>query len=477
MSANAVGRILLVEDEAIVAIDTSRRVTSFGYSVSVVNHGEAAIQAVDDAHANGVPFDLVLMDIDLGTGIDGTETARAILQRHTLPIVFLTSHGEQEMVDRVRTITRYGYVLKQSGEFVLRSSIEMAFDLFAAHEREARDRIGLDNAFFRQLLDSAPEPIVVADMKAGIVHVNAEFTRLFGYTEQEVRGGNIRKIIVPPEYLQESEALKEAVNAGHTVIVDTVRCDRNGRRIEVEVMAKPVFFHGGQVAVFGIYRDITERKRLERKERRLLAEQKLLLKEVHHRIRNNFMSIMSLLTLRASSLSDPAAIAALEESRGRIESMMLIYDSLYQKGDYHEVDLDAYLGNLVEIVAMSHSHRPDIQVQRRLSPVRVSSQTGVAVGLMAYELLTNAYKHAFPQDRGGSIELILEQRDGGFTFGVEDTGVSLPRPTATTLPEGGGFGLTLVRTLADQIGATMSVESAAGGTSFRFAVTAQQNRD
>ncbi|TVR07098.1 MAG: response regulator, partial [Spirochaetaceae bacterium] len=74
MSAEAVRRILLVEDEAIVAIDTSRRVTSFGYSVSVAHHGEAAIQAVDDAHANGAPFDLLLMDIDLGAGIDGTET-------------------------------------------------------------------------------------------------------------------------------------------------------------------------------------------------------------------------------------------------------------------------------------------------------------------------------------------------------------------------------------------------------------------
>ncbi|TVR07159.1 MAG: response regulator, partial [Spirochaetaceae bacterium] len=74
MSASAVRRILLVEDEAIVALDTSRRVTSFGYDVTVARTGEAAIQAVDDAHAKGRPFDLLLMDIDLGAGIDGTET-------------------------------------------------------------------------------------------------------------------------------------------------------------------------------------------------------------------------------------------------------------------------------------------------------------------------------------------------------------------------------------------------------------------
>lgn len=457
-------RILLVEDERIVALDESRQIRSFGFDVTLAPDAAHAVREVDAAHARGEPFDLVLMDIDLGPGMDGTEAARAILARHTVPIVFLTSHQEQEMVDRVRTITRYGYILKQSGEFVLRSGIEMAFDLFDAHQREERDRIGLDNAFFRQLLDSAPEPVVVADMKAGIVHVNAEFTRLFGYTEPEVRGGNIREIIVPPEYLEESEALKVAVNAGHTVTVETVRCDRNGRRIDVEVIAKPVFFHGGQVAVFGIYRAITERKRLERMERKLLAEQKLLLKEVHHRIRNNLMSVMSLLSLRASSLSDPAAISALDESRGRIESMMMVYDSLYQKGEYRDVDLDVYLSGLVETAARGQSHREEITVHRRLGRVTISSQVAVPIGLMVYELLTNSYKHAFPNGQAGIIALTLEPHAEGFTVEVQDSGVSLPDNSDT-----GGFGLTLVRTLADQIGATMEVETGSG-TRFRFTV-------
>jgi PAS domain S-box-containing protein len=124
-------KLLLVEDEAIIAMDQAMMMRRYGYDVVTAHRGEKAVELIEE-----VPdIALVLMDIDLGGGMDGTEAARRILECRELPIVFLTSHAEKNMVDRVKNITRYGYVLKGSGEFVLMESIQMAFELFRSQQQ------------------------------------------------------------------------------------------------------------------------------------------------------------------------------------------------------------------------------------------------------------------------------------------------------------------------------------------------------
>ena len=123
-------KILLVEDEALIALKESKELQKHGFEVSTVYSGENAVESM----SSDPDIALVLMDIDLGAGIDGTEAAQQILHTHNLPIVFLTSHSEKEIVDKVKGISRYGYVLKNSGVFVLVESITMAFELFEAHQ-------------------------------------------------------------------------------------------------------------------------------------------------------------------------------------------------------------------------------------------------------------------------------------------------------------------------------------------------------
>ena len=130
MGAQDQKTILVVEDEVIIAIATSETIKSFGFGAIIVNTGEKAVEA---AFSNE-NISLIIMDIDLGGGIDGSEAARRILEKRSIPILFYTSHTEQEYIDRVKKIARYGYVIKSSGDFVLRSSIEMAFEMFEAHE-------------------------------------------------------------------------------------------------------------------------------------------------------------------------------------------------------------------------------------------------------------------------------------------------------------------------------------------------------
>lgn len=146
-----------MEDEAIIALDEARRLERFGYEVVVAHAGEKAVaRALADP-----PVDLVLMDIDLGAGMDGREAAREILRHRSIPIVFLTSHAEEDVVARVRDITRYGYVLKNAGDFVLKSSLDMAFELFQAHER-----LEQSEARYRGLFEQAPIAIWEEDFSA-----------------------------------------------------------------------------------------------------------------------------------------------------------------------------------------------------------------------------------------------------------------------------------------------------------------------
>ncbi len=122
--------ILLVEDEAINAIVGKKTLEKYGYNVVISNSGEKAVELVKKYPG----IDLILMDIDLGSGIDGTEAAEEILKNNDLPLVFLSSHTEPEVVEKTEGITSYGYIVKNSGETVLIASIKMAFRLFAEKE-------------------------------------------------------------------------------------------------------------------------------------------------------------------------------------------------------------------------------------------------------------------------------------------------------------------------------------------------------
>ena len=123
--------ILLVEDEVFTAMDEAQSLEKCGYKVITTNTGEKAIEIVE----TNPGINLILMDIDLGSGIDGTEAADIILKGKDIPIVFLSSHTEQEIVKKTEKITSYGYVVKNTGVTVLDTSIKMAFKLFEEKHR------------------------------------------------------------------------------------------------------------------------------------------------------------------------------------------------------------------------------------------------------------------------------------------------------------------------------------------------------
>ncbi|MFW5684371.1 MAG: PAS domain S-box protein [Spirochaetota bacterium] len=181
------GHILLVEDNAIIGMAERATLERHGYDVTLAHSGEKAIGAAADP---GV--DLVLMDIDLGPGMDGTEAARAILEARELPVVFLSSHTEHDIVDRTEKITSYGYIVKSSGETVLIASIRMAYRLFEARtkEREALKQLSHSHDMMRYIIAHSRSAIAVHDRDLRYLYVSDEYLRTFDIQRENVIGMN-----------------------------------------------------------------------------------------------------------------------------------------------------------------------------------------------------------------------------------------------------------------------------------------------
>ncbi|HUX49571.1 MAG TPA: PAS domain S-box protein [Spirochaetia bacterium] len=179
-------KVLIVDDEAIVSLYTASVLNANGYATTAVYTGEQAVELV----RNDIDISLVLMDIDLGHGIDGTETATRILGCRELPIVFLTSHAEKEMVERVRHITRYGYVLKNSGEFVLLEAIQMAYQLFMAH-RASEER---EKRYHSLFADNQAIMLLIDPVTLDVVDANASAVEFYGWSYDQLVGMSMRQI-------------------------------------------------------------------------------------------------------------------------------------------------------------------------------------------------------------------------------------------------------------------------------------------
>src|SRR4030066_209300 len=189
--------ILLVDDEAIVAMDLSMKLKEYGYNVIQALTGQKAIEAVSN---NKTVIDLILMDINLGEEIDGTETAKIILKDHDTPILFHSNHTEREVVDRTENITSYGYVVK-NGITVLDASIKMAFRLHDAYVNLKNQKIKIETQKkelqtfekrYRRLFESAKDGILILNADNGmIVDVNPYLIEMLGYSKEQFLKKNI----------------------------------------------------------------------------------------------------------------------------------------------------------------------------------------------------------------------------------------------------------------------------------------------
>ncbi|HHS12685.1 MAG TPA: PAS domain S-box protein [bacterium] len=705
--------ILLVEDEIVIATDEKLTLEKYGYAVRIVSSGEEALNAVRNTHG----IDMVLMDINLGGGIDGTQAARRILDLKDIPLIFLSSHVERETVEKTEGITSYGYIVKNSGEMVLVASIKMAFRLFEARkkEKEKEEALRRSEEDYRRLFEDHSAVKLVIDPETGhIIDANHAAAQYYGWprdvlktmkiqqintlSDEAIRkemrtakersrtffefrhrraDGSIRNVSVfscgirlagrdcvhsividitdrkqAEKALRDSQAFLTAVyesiqdgisvlNTDLTIrytnpvmkkwyapslplegkkcftayhhtdspceVCPSLRCIRSGKvesdivpglpgpdspvkwlelfaypvrdsitgkitrvvefvrditdrveaekalwesrerlnlavksagiglwdqdytesiitrnpewsemlgydpeeiesnlnifldlvhpddlpelqkRIQDHEQGKTDSFHvehrmrtkrkdwkwilnsgkivardanGKPLRAAGVHINIHDRRQAEEEVKRQLAEKETLLKEVHHRIKNNIASLESLLSLHMRSIRNQEALSILQDAAGRIRSMRALYDRLLLATDYQDVSVKAYLESLIDTVVTIFPNRVPVRLEKRIDDFTLDSKQLFPLGIILNELLTNIMKHAFADSKKGRIQIALRKKQDRVTLTVHDNGKGLPEGFDPS--ESGGFGLRLVRMLNRQLEGTFSMSSRNG---------------
>lgn len=451
--------ILIVDAEPATGLADADLLREFGYAVVVASSGEIAVE-LTLASDN---IDLVLTEIDLGGGIDGADAARRILAKRMVPIVFHTAHVGEEYVDRVRGITRYGYVARRSGPHVLRSTIEAAFELFAA-TRTAQKLLESEERY-RSILNASPDDITVTDLEGRILMTSPAAMKMFrGEKEEQWLGRMVTDFLVPED---RERALSKV--AGLFQGVKPVPSEYRGLRLDgsildIEVHSQLIRGADGRPnSIMIIVRDISKRKQAEEKVKSLLAEKELLLKEVHHRIKNNMNTVKALLSLQEAAVDDPVAVAALKDAGSRVQSMMRLYDKLYRSEGFTSLLMDDYLATLVDEIVANFPNRESVEIEKNLEPIKLDARRMSSLGMIINELITNIMKYAFVGMGRGHISISASMKDHCATVVVKDNGVGMSG--ALDIASASGFGLWLVHMLTQQLEGTIRVEQN-GGTAW-----------
>ena len=269
----------------------------------------------------------------------------------------------------------------------------------------------------------------------------------------------------------EEEALnlfKEMVdNPPPESLVELELKHKNGCTIYAEVSTRLIKRNGRVEGILSILRDVTERKRAEEKIKASLEEKEILLREIHHRVKNNLQVISSLLNLQSGYMRDLTYTDMLKESQNRIQSMALIHEKLYQSTDLANIDVREYIQQLVLRLFHSYgigAHKATFILD--VDNVSLGVDTAIPCGLIINELVSNCLKHAFPGKRRGEITVALHARDGNIELTIADNGVGIPENL--NLGNLNSLGLHLVTILVeDQLNGTL-VLTREKGTEFRI---------
>ena len=208
--------------------------------------------------------------------------------------------------------------------------------------------------------------------------------------------------------------------------------------------------------IVAIYNDISERKQAEEEIKRQLAEKMILLKEVHHRIKNNIASIGGLLSLQAQAVTNPEAIAVLQDAIGRVNSMRILYDKMLLTEGYKDISVKNYVESLAASVVALFPDSAKVTIEQRISDFQLDPKQLSPLGIIINELLTNIMKHAFTNRDAGLIKISLAKIDKHVTLTIQDDGNGLPAGFDINGSE--GFGLILVKMLSQQLGGSFSIK-------------------
>ena len=326
--------------------------------------------------------------------------------------------------------------------------------------KEAEKKLRLAQQFTRSIIDSSLDMICASNVDDNITEFNHAAQQTFGYTLEEAFDLNPLNMFASQE---DVDKVREAMDRDGKFSGEIMNKRKNGEVFPVFLSASVLINQQGErVGEMGISRDITELKQSEKELKSSLKEKEVLLKEVHHRVKNNLQVISSILNLQTSYVSDESTLDILKECQNRIKSMSFIHESLYQSKDLSDVSFASYIQNLCSNLHYSYMMRDRaIHMRFDIEEVFLKLDTAIPCGLIINELVSNAFKYAFTGRDKGELLISLKAAGGNeFVLTVEDNGKGIPE--GFDIEQSDSLGLQLVITLVDQIRGEMDIESVDG---------------
>jgi PAS domain S-box-containing protein len=344
--------------------------------------------------------------------------------------------------------------------------IEVTSEITA--RKKAEQALKESEARFRRLAENARDIIYRYTFvpKRGFEYVSPAATPITGYTpEEHYADPDLGFKIV----LEEDRPLMEKINTAKVLEPIVLRWKKkDGTVIWTEQINVPIYDEAGNlVAIEGIARDITERKLAEEALKQSLREKEILIREIHHRVKNNMQVISSILNLQSALLEDPRAKAAFKECQYRIKSMAMVHEKLYRAKDLSQIDFSEYLNTLARNIFLEQQIKPDqVQLHLDIDQINLDINKAVPLGLIINELITNAFKHAFRGGRKGNLWVRLKKiGERGVELTVKDDGVGFPKGLDWKKAE--SLGLVIINTLVEQIDGKIELIPD-GGTEFKI---------
>lgn len=338
---------------------------------------------------------------------------------------------------------------------------QMAADL----QERTVSRDYLDN-----IIRSMREMLIVTDGGLRIRYVNPAACRELGFTPDDLAGEPLEPLFVPEDLGTEAPLVE--------ILAPGLECrmkSKEGGLIPVHCSVAEMRDTAGQFdGIVCVASNISRQKEAENRILASLREKELLLKEVHHRVKNNLQVISSLLNLQAQELRDPEAIRLFQDTQGRVRSMALIHEQLYRSDDLAQIEFAAYLEQLVLHLRHSHGNsaaRISIDLDMESSPLPLD--LAIPCGMIVNELISNAMEHAFPDCRSGEIRVGFHPGESGYCLEVADSGVGMRGGAADG--KGTSLGMKVVQALVRQLHGTLDVRQE-GGTRFVLRFPPSQQR-
>ena len=320
---------------------------------------------------------------------------------------------------------------------------------------------------YRALYEDNPSMYFTVDV-GGVLHsVNQYGCEQLGYMSEELIGKSFLKLFQEKDKETALNSLKIcASNLGEVFHWEICKVRKDGSVIWVKDSARAIRKNNGNIVIFIVSEDVTERKQAEDKLKDSLCEKEVLLREIHHRVKNNMQIISSLLSLQSKYVKDIKDKELFEESRNRVRSMAIIHEKVYQSEDLSNINFSTYLPEVVYSISNYYMLHHRINILVDVEDVSLNIETAIPCGLIVNELLTNSLKHAFPNKRHGNVEIKLcTDESGEITLIVRDDGVGFPEGIDFEKTE--SLGLRLVDVLMKQLGGTINVNYG-DGTEFRM---------